>query len=393
MKKFGGHPHKTLSAVRINSIAKPGRYADGNGLYLVVDPSGAKRWVLRTVVHGRRRDIGLGGFRLVPLGEAREKALVYRKLAREGGNPVEVRRRGNAIVPTFADAARSALAQHRGAWRNEKHALQWINTLSTYVFPVLGEVRVDQIATSDVLRALSPIWLAKPETARRVRQRISTVLDWAKAAGFRTGDNPVEGVAKGLPRQNDKKNHFGAIPYGDVPAFARNLRAVVTNDFARLAFELLILTATRTNEVLKAEWSEVDLDKAIWTIPASRMKAGREHRIPLSTRAADLLRGARQINDGSQLIFPGRMADLPMSNMVFLMILRRMGANFTAHGFRSAFRDWASECTNFPREVCEMALAHTIKNKTEAAYRRGDLFDKRRHLLNEWASFSSREVS
>lgn len=387
MKKFGGHPHKKLSAVRINSISEPGRYADGNGLYLIVDPSGAKRWVLRTVVHGRRRDIGLGGLRLVSLAEAREKALVYRKLAREGGNPLEARRRDNVIVPTFADAARSALAQHRGAWRNEKHASQWINTLTTYVFPMVGEMRVDEVDTSDVLKVLSPIWLAKPETARRVRQRISTVLDWAKAAGFRTGDNPVEGVAKGLPRQNEKKSHFDAIPYGNVPAFIQRLQAVVTSDFARLAFELLILTATRTNEVLKAEWSEVDLDQAVWTIPASRMKAGKEHRVPLAPRALVLLRSARQINDGSDLIFPGRKADAPMSNMVFLMILRRMGAEFTAHGFRSAFRDWAAECTNFPREVCEMVLAHSIKDKTEAAYRRGDLFDKRRELMKAWDDF------
>jgi integrase len=321
------------------------------------------------------------------LAVAREKAAEYRRIARDGGNPLELRRKAEAIIPTFADAAKATLEHHKGAWKNAKHAEQWINTLTTYVFPVFGETRIDRVETADVMRALTPIWLTKAETARRVRQRIATVLDWAKAAGFRSGDNPVEGLARGLPRQNDQKAHFNAIPFAKLPEFIRQLKTVDTSDFAQLAFELLILTATRTNEVLKAEWSEIDLDKKVWTIPASRMKAGREHRVPLAPRALALLGSARQINDGSELIFPGRKADTPMSNMVFLMILRRMGADFTAHGFRSAFRDWASECTNFPREVCEMALAHSIKDKTEAAYRRGDLYEKRLALMTAWADF------
>lgn len=387
MKVPRKHPQKALTAVRVNSLSVSGRYGDGNGLYLVVDPTGAKRWVLRTMVHGKRHDIGLGGLRLVSLAEARIKAHEYRKLAREGGNPIEARRQAKTTVPTFAEAALSTLEQHRAGWRNEKHASAWINTLTTYVFPVMGEKRVDQIETSDVLRALSPIWLSKSETARRVRQRISTILDWAKAAGYRSGDNPVEGVGRGLPRQNDKRGHFDAIPYANVPQFVQKLADVPTSVFARLGFEFLILTAARTNEVLKAEWTEVDLDKAVWTIPAARMKAGREHRVPLAPRALTLLRSAHEMNDGSQLIFPGRNVDAPMSNMVFLMMLRRLGATFTAHGFRSAFRDWASECTNFPREVCEMALAHSIKDKTEAAYRRGDLFMKRVELMTTWASY------
>lgn len=384
------HPQKALTSVRINSLSKPGRYGDGNGLYLVVDPSGAKRWVLRTVVQGKRRDIGLGGLRLVSLAEARAKALEYRKLAREGGNPIEARRKARTTVPTFAEAAQSTMEQHRAGWKDEKHPSQWINTLKAYVFPVMGQKRVDQIETSDVLRALSPIWLSKPETARRVRQRIKIVLDWAKAAGHRTGDNPVEGVNRGLPRQNDKGSHFAAIPYANVPDFVKKLPDVPTSQYARLGFEFLILTAARTNEVLKAEWTEVDFDKAVWTIPAARMKAGREHRVPLAPRALALLRSASEISDGSQLIFPGRNAGEPMSNMVFLMMLRRMEMSFTAHGFRSAFRDWASECTNFPREVCEMALAHSIKDKTEAAYRRGDLFSKRSDLMKAWATYVSK---
>jgi integrase len=358
------HPQKALTPLRINNLSKPGRYGDGNGLYLIVDPSGAKRWMLRTVIHGKRRDIGLGGLRLVSLAEARAKALEYRRIAREGEDPIEARRKARTTVPTFAEAAQSTMEQHRAGWKDEK--------------------RVDQIETSDVLRALSPIWLSKPETARRVRQRIKTVLDWAKAAGYRTGDNPVEGVNRGLPRQNEKRTHFAAIPYADVPKFVEKLPGVATSQFARLGFEFLILTAARTNEVLKAEWPEVDWDKAVWTIPAARMKAGREHRVPLAPRSLTLLRSAREINDGSRLLFPGRSVGQPMSNMVFLMMLRRMGETFTAHGFRSAFRDWASECTNFPREVCEMALAHSIKDKTEAAYRRGDLFAKRAELMGAW---------
>lgn len=387
MKRLGGHPHKALSTVRVNSLNVPGRYADGNGLYLVVDPSGAKRWVLRTVIHGRRRDLGLGGLRLVSLAEAREKALTYRKIAREGGNPLEVRRRASATIPTFADSARAAYDQHRGAWRNEKHASQWINTLSAYAFPIIGEMRVDTIDTPDVLRVLSPIWLSKPETARRIRQRIGAVLDWAKAAGFRTGENPSAGVTKGLPRQPDRKNHFDAIPYKDVPQFILNLQASAGSEIARLAFEFLILTATRTNEVLLCSRDEVDIGQRIWVIPASRMKAGRDHRVPLTDRALETLARAQELGDGGDFIFPGRSIKTPMSNMVFLMILRRMNAGFTAHGFRSAFRDWASERTNFPRDVCEMALAHSIKDKTEAAYRRGDLFDKRRELMKAWANF------
>jgi integrase len=387
------HPQKALTQVRINSFSKAGRYGDGNGLYLVVDPSGAKRWILRTVIHGKRRDIGLGGLRVVSLAEARAKALEYRRIAREGEDPIEVRRKARTTVPTLAEAAQSTMEQHRAGWKDEKHPSQWMNTLKAYVFPAMGQKRVDQIETSDVLRALSPIWLSKPETARRVRQRIKTVLDWAKAAGYRTGDNPVEGVNRGLPRQNEKRSHFAAIPYSDVPAFVAKLPAVATNQYARLGFEFLILTAARTNEVLSAEWPEVDWAKAVWTIPATRMKAGREHRVPLASRAVAVLRAAKKISDGSQLVFPGRSVGEPMSNMVFLMMLRRMGDTFTAHGFRSAFRDWASECTYFPREVCEMALAHAIKDKTEAAYRRGDLFEKRRELMFAWSDFINQKSS
>jgi integrase len=389
----GRHPERALSAVRVRAITKPGRYADGNGLYLVVDRSGAKRWLLRTVVRGKRCDIGLGGLKLLTLSEARENAATYRKMARAGGDPLAARRRERAVVPTFAEAARSVHAAHSASWKNEKHAAQWMNTLAEYVFPALGDRRVDHIDTPDVLRVLSPIWLAKPETARRVRQRVRTVMDWAKAAGYRAGENPVDGVAKGLPRQPDRAHHHAALPYARVPEFIRQLRESVAGEPARLAFEFLVLTATRTNEVLRATWREVEWGLALWIVPPGRMKSAREHRVPLSTRCFELLARAKELSSGSDYIFPGRSLDKPLSDMVFLMMLRRMQLEVTAHGFRSSFRDWASECTSFPREVCELALAHAIDDKTEAAYRRGDLLEKRRELMAAWALFVTSAVA
>ena len=388
-KPHGRHPEKALTALRVKAVIKRGRYADGNGLYVVVDPSGAKRWVLRTVVHGRRRDIGLGSVRLVSLAEARERTFTYRKMARDGGDPIAAKRRESVAIPTFEEATRTTFTEHKKAWKNGKHTDQWMQSLVTYVFPIFGTRRVDQVELADVMRALSPIWLRRPETARRVRQRIRTVLDWAKAAGFRTGDNPAEGVSRGLPRQPDHKGHFAAIPYEDVPAFIRNLRASDAGEIVRLAFEFLILTAARTGEVLYARWKEIDLEQAVWTIPADRMKAGREHRVPLPERAVDILKRTRVLAMDGEYLFPGRGGDRPMSEMVFFMALRRMGMTFTTHGFRSAFRDWAAEQTSFPTEVCEMALAHAVRNKVEAAYRRGDLFDKRRELMAAWATYAA----
>lgn len=381
------HPDKVLSPVRINSLKKKGRYADGNGLYLVVDQSGAKRWLLRTVVYGRRRDLGLGSLRLVSLAEAREKARHYRKIAREGGDPIAAKRKAQTAIPTFAEAAQRVHADHSKAWRNGKHEAQWINTLSKYAFPVIGARRVDQVDTADILRILAPVWLKRPETARRVRQRLKTVFDWAKVAGFRADGNPVEAIEKALPRQPERRGHFAAMPYDEVPTFLETLGSCDAGEGVKLALELLILTATRTSEVLHARWAEIDLANRSWTIPAERMKAGREHRLPLSGRAIEILERAKELACGAELVFSGRGGEHPMSNMVFLMALRRLGLSATAHGFRSAFRDWAAERTNFSREICEAALAHIVKDKTEAAYRRGDLFEKRRELMASWSQF------
>jgi integrase len=300
-----------------------------------------------------------------------------------------LRRQTRQVVPTFETAARAVHADNRPTWRNAKHADQWINTLVEYVFPLIGTRPVNQIAAPDLLTVLAPIWLTKPETARRVRQRISTVLDWAKAAGHRTGDNPVTGIAKGLPKQPERSGHHAAIPYSTVPAFIETLRKSDSNETVRLAFEFLILTAARTGEVIGAKNSEVDLAGLVWTVPAERMKGGRPHRVPLVPRAAEILNRARQLNPDSSYVFAGRKPDQPLSNMAFLMAMRRMGVDATAHGFRSAFRDWASERTNFPNEVCELALAHSIKSKVEAAYRRGDQLEKRRALMEAWAAFTA----
>ena len=387
MKPTGSHPDKALSPVKVRSLTVPGRYADGNGLYLVVDPSGAKRWLLRVVVHGKRTDIGLGGLKLVSQAEAREEASRLRKIARAGGDPLAERRAAKRVIPTFEAAAKAVHAAHKESWKNPKHADQWINTLTQYVVPVFGQKHVDQIESADVLKALSVIWLAKPETARRVLQRIRTVFDWAKASGHRSGDNPVDGVSKVLPKQNAAGAHHAALPYAKVSQFIKKLRKVDAGASSRLALEFMILTAVRTNEVLGARSSEIDLKKKTWTIPAERMKMKREHRVPLAPRCIEILKKASEVNDKSAFVFPGRSDDKPLSNMVFLMLLRRMKFNITAHGFRSTFRDWASEQTSFPSAVCEAALAHAIKDKTEAAYNRTDLFEKRRELMVTWAGY------
>lgn len=381
------HPIKALNSARVAALKAPGRHADGGGLYLVVDPSGAKRWLLRVVVKGHRRDIGLGGISTTSLAKARELAVLYRGMARSGGDPLAMRREGRRIIPTFEEAARAVHAQHKEGWRNPKHRAQWITTLETYVFTRIGSKSVDEIETRDVLAVLSPIWRTKPETARRVRQRISTVLDWAKAAGHRIGDNPVQGVTKGLPNHSERKGHYAALPYEDVGDFIRKLGAGDSGEIVRLAFEFTILTAARTGETLGAKWGEIDLTTGVWTVPAGRMKAQREHRVPLSSRCIEILQRARELG-GEGYVFPGRAADRPLSSMALLMAIRRLGVKATVHGFRSAFRDWASEQTNFSRDTCEAALAHTIENKVEAAYRRGDLLEKRRELMAAWTTFA-----
>ena len=386
-KPKGKHPEKRLTSAFVRKASKPGRYYDGNGLFLKVDPSGAKRWGQRLVIHGRQRTLGLGGCALVSLSEAREAAVANRKIARTGGDPLTQRRRTTAI-PTFEDAAATVIELHRHGWRNEKHAAQWESTLRTYVYARLGQRSVADISTADVMAVLMPIWNEKPETARRVRQRISTVMKWAVAQGYRA-DNPAgDAIGAALPRHNGKsKRHHRALPHGEVAAAVEKVRSSGAGIAVKLAFEFLILTAARSGEVRLATWDEIDTDAATWTVPAARMKAGLEHRVPLCGRAMAILDEARAIADGSGLIFPGTRTGKPLSDMTLSKLMGDLGLNGVPHGFRSSFRDWASELTNAPRDVMEAALAHTVRDKVEAAYNRTDLFDRRRALMDQWASY------
>lgn len=392
-KPRGRHPDRRLSAVSVRNAKGPGRYADGNGLYLFVDESGAKRWLLRTVVAGKRRDIGLGSAQLVPLADAREEAAKLRRMARAGGDPLADRRRERRTVPTFEEAAEKVHAAHAATFKNAKHAAQWLASLKSDVFPVFGGKTVDMVEPADVLTALLPIWTSKPETARRLKQRIKVVLDWAKASGHRTSENAVEGVARALPKHRTQQAHHAALPYAAVPQFLTDLSAAQAGDSTKLALEFLILTAARTGEVIGARWEEIDFDAGIWTVPAARMKAGREHRVPLSPQCIELLEKAKAMADGGGYVFPGRTPKAPLSNMALLMLIRRMGhKDITAHGFRSSFRDWAAERSNASTAVVEASLAHAVKNKTEAAYFRSDLFDLRRALIETWNRFTQAET-
>lgn len=387
IKPKGRHREKSLTAAAVRSLNGAGFYGDGNGLYLKVDPSGSKRWIQRLVIHGKRRDVGLGSASLVTLADARETALQNRKLARSGGDPIATRKR-DAAVMTFEAAAQRVHDLHLPTWRNAKHGNQWINTLREYVLPHFGKKRLDAINSADVLSALSPIWNSRPETARRVKQRIGTVMKWAIAQGWRA-DNPAEAIAKALPKHDRSKvKHQTALPYGEVASALRRVRDSDASTSSKLALEFLVLTATRSGETRGALWDEVDFDKAVWTIPAERMKAKRAHRVPLSQPCMETLKLAKPLkSETSNFLFPGTVSGKPLSDTTLSKLLKELGINAVPHGFRSSFRDWAGEQTNFPREVCEFALAHVIKDKAEAAYARSDLFSKRRSLMDAWAEY------
>ena len=339
---------------------------------------------------GRRQELGLGPYPVVTLAKAREVALENRRMVREGLSPKVERRRARGI-PTFAELARADFEHRKGGWRSTKHARDWMTTLERFVFPHFGDRTVDDITTDDVFRVLSPIWHAKPTTGKLVRQRIGAVLAVAVAKGLRS-DNPADAVKAMLAKHQsvERKGHR-SLPYGDVAAALTKVRESRANRSTALAFEFLVLTAARSGEVRFATWSEIDTDAGTWTVPAKRMKAGREHRVPLSARALDLLSEARSLGTGrSDLVFPGRTGK-PIAERAIVQVLERLGIDATAHGFRSSFRVWAAERTNIPREVCEAALAHAIKDKAEAAYQRSDLFDRRRELMERWAAYLSNE--
>lgn len=380
----GRHPSKSLTATQVKAASEPGKYYDGNGLFLRISKTGNKSWVQRLMIRGKRKEIGLGAAQLVSLAEARTKAFENRKLAREGGDPLQERRTAKAIM-TFEEAARAVHEAHKPTWRNEKHAKQFLSTLETYAFPKIGNVKVSEVTTADVLSVLSPIWVEKAETARRVKQRLGMVLKWAVAQGWRQ-DNPADAIAKALPKHDRTQKHRKALPYSDIAQCLRTIKGSSAGITTKLALELVILTACRSGEVRLAKWEEIDLEAGEWLIPAQRMKAKKEHKVPLTPRTIELLEEAKALQDESGLVFPGTKKGKPLSDMTLSKLVKELGYDVDVHGFRTTFRTWAQERTNTPREVVEKALAHTIKDKAEAAYARSDLFEKRRKLMESWAA-------
>lgn len=386
-----------LTARAVNRATKPGYYGDGGGLWLQVSASGSQSWVFRYTLARRRREMGLGAAHTVTLAEARAKARENRLNLLEGRDPLESRRAerraaalGLAKMMTFDRCAAAYIAAHRGGWKSQKHARQWESTLGTYVSPVIGPLPVASVDTELVMKVLAPIWETKTETATRLRGRIESILDWATVSRYRQGDNPARwrGHLDNLladPGRSKRTVHHPALPWQEVGAFMVKLRE--QGGIAALAAEFAILTACRSGEVRLATWTEFDLGAALWVIPAERMKGSREHRVPLAPAARALLQALPRLSD---FVFPGAKSGKPLSDISLVAVLRRMGrADITMHGFRSTFRDWCAEsvANAFPREVCEHALAHSLPDKTEAAYRRGDLIEKRALLMQAWAAY------
>jgi integrase len=401
-----GRQIERLTPGKVQKATKPGMYPDGAGLYLRIGPNGAKSWVFRytdgKTASGqqRHRDMGLGPLHTIGLAEARERARQQRLLRLDGGDPIATRwherertRAEAAKTMTFEECGKAYIAGHSAAWKNSKHAAQWPSTMGTYVYPMFGSLPVQAIDVGLVMKVLEPIWSAKPETASRVRGRIESVLDWATVRGYRQGDNPARWKghldhllpaptkAKQAVRQvNGRDEHHAALAYRELPEFMAGLRD--RSGLAARCMEFVILTAARTGEAIGTRWSEIELESRLWTIPGTRMKGGREHRVPLSDAALAVLRSLYDARKGDKVF--------PVSNMAMLMLLRRMGrGELTVHGFRSTFSDWCAEQTNTPSEVREMALAHAVGDKVEAAYRRGDLFAKRRELAEAWGRYCS----
>ena len=368
-----------------------GRHGDGNGLYLVVDPSGARRWIVRVVVKGQknkkgaplRTDFGLGGSDIVTINQARERALEYRRMAKQGLNP---RFNARQEVPTFEEVAQQVHIDRMPTWKNAKHGQQWINTLRDYAFPKIGRMPIDSIDQPEVVMCLAPIWTEKHETAKRLAQRIKVVLDVARSKGFRSGENPVTLVkeAQVLPKVKVKVKHHKAMAWQDVPAFYADL--MNRNAMAANALRFTCLTGSRTTEVLKMRWEELDFDAGVWTCPEERMKGNEEHRVPLTAQMLEVVKPLKALK--SDFVFEGQKRNHPLSNMAMLMLLRRMGVEgVTVHGFRSTFRDWVSETGKGQWEVAERSLSHKVGSKVERAYARSDLLEKRRALMDEWSRF------
>ncbi len=381
-----------LSATRVKALKDPGRYSDGGGLHLFISKAGRKSWVLRITVDGRRRDIGLGGYPSVSLAQAREKAVDHRAAIAEGRDPVAEKR--SPAMPTFREAAYAVHEANRPRWRNPRHASGWIQTLERHAMPKLGHTSLDRIERGDVLSVLTPIWSSRPETARRVRQRMRAIFRWAMAHGFVESNPAGEPIDGALPPMPKVKAHFRALPYqavGDALATVESSQASLAT---KLCFRFLVLTAARSGEARGATWDEMNLQGREWRIPSRRMKAGTEHRVPLSRQTLDLLGEASVLRDDSGLLFPSvQKAGSPMSDMTLTKVLRSVGLaeRATVHGFRSSFKNWTLEQTDTPWVVSEAALAHSLGNSTERAYARSDLFERRRTLMQLWADYLIRE--
>ena len=390
LKPRGQHPDNALTPAFVRNVNRAGRYCDGQGLYLDVRPTGSRGWVQRLTIRGRRAELGLGGFPLVSLKEAREKAFANRKLAREGGDPLSEKRR-TELAPTFAEATRQVWKQLRPGWRSPEHAELWMGSLKRHALPRIGAMPISEVTSADVIGILAPIWHGKAATARKLRQRIRAVMEWAVAMELRP-DNPCDRIGPVLGLQGNGVRHMRALPHGEVVEAIRKVRASKARPVVKLAFELLVLTATRSGEVRGAAWKEIDREAGVWTIPAGRTKGNREHRVPLCRRALEVLEEARKLPGGSPLVFPS-VGGKPLGNTAMSELLRELGIAAVPHGFRSSFRDWAAEETDHSREVAEAALAHKVRNQIEAAYRRSDLFERRRVLMDDWEAYLTQGAS
>lgn len=377
-----------LTAARVKSLSKTGKYADGGGLYLVVQAGGSKSWMLRTTIDSKRREIGLGGYPSVSLAQARKRAAESKTDIQNGINPIVEKRR--AATPTFSEAAHKVHILNLPTWSNPKHGEQWINTLKTYAFPVIGDMPIDTIRKGDCLSVLLPIWTAKPETAARVRQRLGKVFKWAMAHDYLEYNPAGEAISEALPKVSRLKAHHRALPYQECAAALDMIDASRASASAKLCFRFIVLTACRSGEARDATWDEIDIDTATWIIPAGRMKARNEHRVALSSAALEILKAAQELADGSGLIFPSPMKHgASLSDMTLTKLLRNNGLaeRATMHGFRTSFRVWAEECTGASHAAKELALAHAVGNQVEQAYMRSDLLEQRRPLMDNWAEY------
>ena len=388
----------SLSAAFVRTVAAHGAYADGNGLTLRVDKSG-KRWIQRVTIGSKRRNIGLGSYPAVPLAEAREWAINNAKAIRNGLDPILEKRRARELalaptIPTFAEASQKVIESRRRTWRNHKHAAQWSSTLETYAYPIIGKTPVDRVTTSDILSVLTPIWVDKHETATRVRQRLGTIFDWVIAKGWRL-DNPAsQSITKALPKVRRRRNHRKALPHIEVPAAVTKVRESSADPLTKLCFEFLVLTAARSGETRLARWEEIDWKELSWTIPPSRMKADREHRVPLSRRAVEILQVAKEISGETEFIFPSSKRNKPLSDMTLLRLLQRLAIPCVVHGFRSSFVTWFLETEDEMREVRRTALAHDPDDDdTEMAYIRTQLYEKRKPVMERWAEYLTADIN